>query len=346
MKKIGKAGILLFVALTILLIAPAVRFTSAQKPLNILCFGSGSYIQAIRVFLEDLGRGYNFTMIDSPEILESIWAERDKYDLIIIEYHALRDNPFLAEWANTSGEEIRRWVESGGGIIATIKDDEDEPLASLFSLTKADAPDNLPSGARDELILIDPLSPFGEKFGKNIPDYQIEIDTDNGFEEPLPEWVKYVCIVTNGTATCPVFVAGEYGEGALFFGGPEFTSISEPNWAPGNPKYDNFWKNIMLWMEEVLGAEAPPPEEAPPSTEENYYTKEEVDALIQDAISQVISQAVSQAEEEAQNIAKQVASDAVQEVLQQVAPDTTTPTALGAVGIILAIIAIAISLKK
>ena len=44
MKKIGKAGILLFVALTILLIAPAVRFTSAQKPLNILCFGSGSYI--------------------------------------------------------------------------------------------------------------------------------------------------------------------------------------------------------------------------------------------------------------------------------------------------------------
>ena len=334
----------MFATLAILVIlgmSPMIKFASAQRPLQILLMGSGSDIQTIRTFLEGLERGYNFTTVDSYEVLDAVWPERDKYDLMIFEYHAFEHNPWLIDWLNESAAELRNWVSNGGGIIATIKDDVDEPLAALFGLTKIEIPENVPEGASgSQIISIDPLSPFGV----NITDSQIEVDCDYGFAEPLPEWVKWTATVSNETASCVVFVAGKYGKGALFFGGPEFTGIEDPHWAPGDPRFENFWKNILLWMEEVLGAEEEGPPTPPPEAE--YYTKEEVDALIQQAIDQAVQQAVQQAVSQATQAAQSAAEQAALEAVQGAMPDTTTPTILGVVGIILAIIALGVSFAR
>jgi hypothetical protein len=175
---------------------------------------------------------------------------------------------------------------------------EDEPLAYLFGLSKYQLPPEV-----DEI----PLNP-DTPFAKDVPG--LKLSSQDGFcvwvfSEPLPEWVEYV-VATKDNA--PAIVAGKYGKGCLILGTAEWVDTTA-SYMPGTDDWDPFWRNVFNWI--YATAERPTPPE--------YYTKAEVDALIEDAIERAVEQALAKV------------------------PPPTTAEALGAGGLVLGLIAIVLA---
>jgi hypothetical protein len=151
----------------------------------------------------------------------------------------------------------------------------------------------------------------------------------------LPDWVDLIVAEreveasvvgydTTGNVTIPLFVVGRLGKGLIIASGAEWLDTISYQWnpdldPPAQGGFRQFHTNVLNWIHANSEWEAPAP---PPE----YYTKEEVDALIADAV--------------------EAATDEITDTLTALMPDTTMPTALGAVGLLLGLIAIAIAMTR
>jgi len=260
--------------------------------------GTYSYGKVTRA-LEGMRYKGKVAVVNSEEDLNRLWAERDNYRILWIGYHAFRDNEWLRNWFTGHQYELEAWVREGGTVLATIKDVEDEPLAYLFGLSKYQLPPEV-----DEI----PLTP-GTPFATDVPD--LKLSSQDGFcvwvfSEPLPEWVEYVVATKDGA---PAIVAGKYGKGCLILGTAEWVDTTAA-YMPGTDDWDPFWRNVFNWIYATAERPTPPPE---------FYTKAEVDALIEEAIETAVARAIAEV------------------------PPPTTAMALGAGGLVLGLIAIALA---
>jgi len=222
------------------------------------------------------GMGYKGTIyiVRSESDLNKVWPDRNKYAIIWMGYHALRDNAWLRDWLTREAYTLEAWVhEKGGTLLATIKDVEDEPLAAIFGLYKVSAPPEV-----DDI----PLTP-GTPFAEGVPD--LRLSSQDGFctwvfSEPLPDRVQYVVATKDGA---PAIVAGKYGKGCLILGTAEWVDTTAA-YMPGTDDWDPFWRNVFNWI--AATSEWRPPEE--------YYTKMEVDMLIRESIEEAVRRAIAE----------------------------------------------------
>jgi len=154
-----------------------------------------------------------------------------------------------------------------------------------------------------------PLTP-DTPFAVGVPEGKLS--SSGGFctfayATPLPSWVQYVVATKDDN---PAIVAGKYGKGCLILGPAEWVDTTDA-YKPGTDDWDAFWTNLFNWIDVTSEWVPPPPE---------VYTKEEVDRLIDEAVNR-----------------------AVQQALASIWPTPSTAVAFGLFGVILGIIAIAIS---
>lgn len=288
----------------LILLLPITHAVTAkmEKPILVLEGAPGTYSAGkVEAALKQMGYRGEIFIVRSEEDLNKAWAKRNKYAIMLIAYHAFRDNAFLRNWLAAKGEEIKSWVyDIGGTILACTKDAEDDPLSALFGLTKISVPPEV-----DEI----PLTP-NTPFAAGVPEGKLS--SSGGFctfayAEPLPSWVQYVVATKDGY---PAIVAGKYGKGCLILGPAEWVDTTDA-YKPGTEDWDTFWTNLFNRIDETSEWVPPPPD---------VYTKEEVDRLIEEAINR-----------------------AVEKALSSIWPTPTTAVAFGLFGIMLGIIAIAIS---
>jgi hypothetical protein len=326
-KLASRTTLAILLTLTILNVIPTIAtevWQDENTAIPIINFENGydkikQYLQTTStIFDEPLGYPNDkIVAVGNQLTLSAVWPNRYEYGIIYFSYHSLNNNEYLRNFVadRTSSKELVQWIYDGGSLCSVLKDPADIALATLLNLTLVN------TGVDPNEIPFVPGTPFIEGISDN------QIESDGGFARygfldnsthPLPDWVDIIAAERDGV---PIFIAGKFGKGLIIVSGAEWLDTISYAWAPGVGDFTQFHTNVLNYIHANSEWVAPT---------KPYYSREEVDALIAEEVNSAVDQAVT---------------EAVAQIMPLI-PDVTMAYALGGIGLILGIVAIAIAFTR
>ncbi len=177
----------------------------------------------VETYLRNVGETPDtYTLVRTVDELQKAWDQRDQYAVLTFAYHELQNSPAVSAFIRDHADELVAWVKSGGGIVATTRDDPADsvllaPFGASYSGAGSYNTQTFTIVARNHPIFNLPYVIDTAKMEKEIASAPDPSYVDSGLQ-PGPDF--HTVAVLPGSQD-PAIIVGLFGKGKVVFAGAE-----------------------------------------------------------------------------------------------------------------------------